>query len=42
MGWLLDVRPLRGEGGGKSDHLLVEERVSVEQRWKDNTRVGEG
>ena len=34
---LLDVRVLRGEGGGVSDHLLVEGRLRVEQEWKGAT-----
>ena len=42
VGRLLDVRVLRGEGGGMSDHLLVEGRLRVEQRWKGNKRVGAG
>lgn len=30
---LLDVRVLRGEGGGMSDHFLVEGRLRVGRRW---------
>ena len=42
VGRLLDVRVLRGEGGGMSDHLLVEGKLRVEPRWKGNKRVGAG
>ena len=41
-GRLLDVRVLRGEAGGMSEHLLIEGRMRVEQRWTGNKRVGGG
>ena len=42
VGRLLDVRVLRVEAGGMSDHLLVEGRMRVEQRCKGNKRLGGG
>ena len=40
VGSLLDVRVLRGEGGGMSDHYLVESRLRVSGRRWDGRRVG--
>ena len=38
---LLDVRVLRGVGGGISDHFLVEGRLRVGGRVRRNRRIGE-
>lgn len=41
-GILVDVRVSRREGGEIADHLVVKERLRVEQKWKWNRRVGGG
>ena len=40
IGLLLDVRVLRGEGGGMSNPFLVEGNLKID-RWMKNTKVGE-
>ena len=39
---LLDVRVLRGKAEGMSDHILLEGRMRVKQRWKGNRRARGG
>ena len=41
IGRLLDVRVLRGEGEGMSDHFLVEGKLRVGTRWVKTRQVGE-
>ena len=39
LGRLLDVNVLRGEGGGMSDHLLVEARLKLMGGWRSAVRM---
>ena len=38
-GRLLDVNVYRGEGGGISDHFLVEARLKVVRGWRSSGRM---
>ena len=40
IGRLLDVRVLRGESGGMSDHYLVEGKLKVGMRWRRARQTG--
>ena len=35
------MRVLRGDGGGMSDHILVEGKLRVDMKWVKTRRVGE-
>ena len=39
LGRLLDVKVLRGEGGGMSDHFFVEARLKLVGGWRSARRM---
>ena len=39
LGRLLDVKVWRGEGGGMSDHFLVEARLKLVGGWRNAGRM---